>query len=391
LTGLRIGTPSRPTSRLKNFKGIKMKIMSIFNNKGGVGKTTLSFHLAHILAGLGKKVLLMDMDPQCNLTIQCIEENKIQSIWEKEDDFIEDFRSARNATSTDKYLNLFTEPRSLHFSLKQTEDGLEDSEDKAPIPIKIRDNLDLLPGRLTLYKYENKIAELWKGVFSGDPQSIRTIMKPRNIATAMDTTHGYDFVLIDTSPSLGILNKTLLSTSDFFIIPCMPDLFSLYGIRNIGDSLKTWKRDFDTIRSLLSDKKRELLPQKFVTFLGYTLYNSSKRSNAKNELGLSKTHNYWAEQIPATLLKFIPNELIINSPQIDIKRSIGGVAVMYSHNTLPGMSQKYHLPMWEIPSNTTIIEKDDLNTIQPNQELYRNTKQGYTEFAEDLIGRTLSL
>jgi cellulose biosynthesis protein BcsQ len=368
-----------------------MKIMSIFNNKGGVGKTTLTFHLAHALAGMGKKVLLMDMDPQCNLTIQCLDEESIQAIWAKEDDYIDDFRSARSVADVKNYKILTSEARSIHFSLKPTEDGLEDAEDIAPIPIHLRDNLDLLPGRLTLYKYENKIAELWKGVFSGDPQSIRTIMKPRKIALSLNAINNYDFVLVDTSPSLGTLNKVLLSTSDFFIIPCMPDLFSLYGIRNIGDSLKSWKKDFDLIRSLLSDKKRNLLPNSFVTFLGYTLYNASKRSNAKNILGLSKTHNYWAQKIPATMLEFIPNEMIINSPEIDIKRSIGGAAVMYSHNTLPGMAQKYHQPMWEIPTNLSLIDEDDINTVQPNQELYRNTKNGYIQFANDLIARASSL
>ena len=65
-----------------------MKVMSIFNNKGGVGKTTLTFHLAHALVEMGKKVLLMDMDPQCNLTIHCLSEVIVQKIWEKEDDYI---------------------------------------------------------------------------------------------------------------------------------------------------------------------------------------------------------------------------------------------------------------------------------------------------------------
>src|SRR5712671_22277 len=45
-----------------------MKIISVFNNKGGVGKTTLTFHLAHALGEIGYRVLLMDLDPQCNLT-----------------------------------------------------------------------------------------------------------------------------------------------------------------------------------------------------------------------------------------------------------------------------------------------------------------------------------
>ncbi|WP_226941362.1 ParA family protein [Janthinobacterium violaceinigrum] len=46
-----------------------MKILSVFNNKGGVGKTTLTYHLAHSLSELGNKVLIIDADPQCNLKL----------------------------------------------------------------------------------------------------------------------------------------------------------------------------------------------------------------------------------------------------------------------------------------------------------------------------------
>ena len=46
-----------------------MKIISLFNNKGGVGKSTLAFHLSHILAEMGHKTLIIDLDPQCNLTV----------------------------------------------------------------------------------------------------------------------------------------------------------------------------------------------------------------------------------------------------------------------------------------------------------------------------------
>lgn len=369
-----------------------MKIMSIFNNKGGVGKTTLTFHLAHALVEMGKKVLLIDMDPQCNLTIQCLAESDIQSLWEKEDDYIDDFRHGRQLAGKASFDKMNKEPRSIHFSLKPTEDGMEEADDISPMPYPVRANLDLLPGRLTLYKFENKVAELWKGVFSGDPQSLRTIMKVRNIAESLSKKSNYDFVIIDTSPSLGMLNRVLLTSSDFFIIPCMPDLFSMYGIRNIGDSLRYWKKDYDIIQSLLSDRKRQMFPKRFVTFLGYTLYNARRRSDSGNKLGLSKTHNHWAEQLPDTMLKYIPEEVRKEVNEASLRVSIGQNSVMYSHNTLPGMAQKYRLPMWMIPAlEHPKIEADDINTVKPNRKSYTDTKKSYVKFAKDLIKRSESL
>lgn len=74
-----------------------MKIISVFNNKGGVGKTNLTFHLAHALADLGKRVLLIDLDPQCNLTIYGMKTDRLHEIWERENAFIEDFDFARDS------------------------------------------------------------------------------------------------------------------------------------------------------------------------------------------------------------------------------------------------------------------------------------------------------
>jgi cellulose biosynthesis protein BcsQ len=65
------------------YRCISMKIISIFNNKGGVGKTTLTYHLAHALALMGKRVLMIDSDPQCNLTIYGVETEELHKIWEQ--------------------------------------------------------------------------------------------------------------------------------------------------------------------------------------------------------------------------------------------------------------------------------------------------------------------
>src|SRR4051794_39140737 len=95
-------------------------IITVFNNKGGVGKTTLTFHLAHALGELGKKVLLVDLDPQCNLTIISLSMEAIHDIWLVEDDFIEDFAAAKSGIDSAEFNRLVDEIRSIHFILKPT-------------------------------------------------------------------------------------------------------------------------------------------------------------------------------------------------------------------------------------------------------------------------------
>ncbi|MBP5778843.1 MAG: ParA family protein, partial [Campylobacter sp.] len=97
-----------------------MNIISVFNNKGGVGKSTLCYHLAYALKEIGKRVLLMDLDPQCNLTIYGIKEKQLEEIWNGEEKFIEDYSESFKKYSESEIIK---KPHSIHFLLKATEEG----------------------------------------------------------------------------------------------------------------------------------------------------------------------------------------------------------------------------------------------------------------------------
>lgn len=361
-----------------------MKLISVFNNKGGVGKTTLTYHLAYALAEMGKKVLVLDLDPQCNLTIYGVDQEVLHNIWEQEDRFIDDFNATRNKF-TESEFNLFnSNPRTIHYILKPVEDGTSDLETLPP-PIHVAQNLDLIPGRLTLHMYENKIAERWSGLYRGEPLSIRTATQIRAIACRYASELGYDFIIMDTSPSLGALNKVIISTVDGFLVPCLPDMFSLYGIRNIGKSLLEWKKDFDTIYTLLSSDKRDAFPGKFVSFLGFTIYNAKKYTGI-TPLDLAQAAYNYANRIPGTIKDFIDSEVRQHLDEAMINNPIGDKAIMHTHNTLPSMAQKYRVPIWQVP-DVNNLEDVDKSTIRGNQAIYKATKDAYKSFTEDLLIR----
>lgn len=368
-----------------------MKIISLFNNKGGVGKTTLAFHLSHVLAEMGKKVLVIDLDPQCNITICGIDQDTLGEIWKEEDPFIADYESAA-AANADKMGEINSHPHSIHYLLKPTEDGIMDiTDENLPPAIQIAENLDLIPGRLTVHKYEAIISERWAQAYQGAPLAIRTLTRIRTLAEAYGNRNGYDFVIIDTSPSLGALNKVIISTVDGFVIPCLPDMFSLYGIRNIGDSLKQWQRDFNTIYTLISDEKRSRFPDHFVRFLGYTIYNAKKYTRGNSPWALAQAHQNYAMQIPQTINDHIVEEVRGNLTQEQIKSPIGDTAVMHTHNTLPNMAQKYRLPIWKVPA-CTYLDPEDKRTISVNAAgSYLPTREKYEEFANDFLTRVETL
>lgn len=367
-----------------------MKIISLFNNKGGVGKSTLGFHLGCALGEVGKKVLLIDLDPQCNMTISGMFEDQLHRIWEEEDDYIEDYGAAVERFGL---TDIISKPRSIHFLLKPTEDGLNELTEYPPV-IKLFDKVDLIPGRLSLHKYENKLAERWSGLYQSDNLSIRTVTNIRRICEVYWKANGYDYVIIDTSPSLGILNKVIISTVDGFIIPALPDMFSSYGIRNIGNSLQQWQREFETIYRLISEDKRTKFPKKFVQFLGYTIYNAKKQAKNLNEYDLAAAHYVYAKKLPEIVDKYI---LLQNrAPVADIMNPIGGSAIMHSHNTFPAVAQALKCPMWKVPqtyrhykeSNPEFL--DTLLVEAPNTGHYRKyheTQEKYRLFAVEFITR----
>jgi cellulose biosynthesis protein BcsQ len=363
-----------------------MKSISVFNNKGGVGKTTLTYHLGHALSEMGYKVLLIDADPQCNLTIYSLDQDAIHNVWGVEDKFIDEgFEASKTSMSQNAFAEMLSTPRSLHFILKPTEEGTGDIE-VLPPPMKLSSSLDIVPGRLTLHLYEEKIAERWAGVYRGDPLAIRTITKIRELSHKYAAHHQYDFVIIDTSPSLGSLNKVIISTVDGFFVPAAPDLFSLYGIRNIGKSLSAWMSEFNVIYKLISDEKRHAFPEKFVSFLGYTIYNAKKYSGVNNKWGLAHAHWNYAQQIPATIEKHIPAKLRSEFDDAQMATPIGGLAVMHTHNTFPAMAQHYHYPMWQLPA-LPYVEPEHASTLRGSSQKYVETGAAYKDFAADLLLR----
>ena len=364
---------------------IKMKIISVFNNKGGVGKTTLTYHVANALSEMGKKVLVIDADPQCNLTIYALKQDYIHDLWATEDLFIDEgFETSKKKLSAIDYEKIIDSPRSIHFLLKPTEEGTGDHE-KSPPPVILNDNLHIIPGRLTLHLYEEKVASRWTDVYRGEPLAIRTITKIRALAEEYADLYSYDYVLIDTSPSLGSLNKVIISTVDGFFVPASPDLFSLYGIKNIGKALSSWKAEFDVIYKLISDEKRHVFPDNFVTFLGYTIYNAKKYAGY-NEWDLAKAHLNYAKRIPATIEENIQIEMRSHLTQKVMESPIGLTSVMHTHNTFPSMAQYYNNPMWLVPDLPN-LDQEHVSTIVGSGSKYRKTKSGYLSFCKDLLSR----
>lgn len=230
---------------------VMAKLISLFNNKGGVGKTTYLYHVAHCIAERGKKVLMVDCDSQCNLTAYTLNDPAIEAAW----------RSDGN---------------SIYRSIERVARGLGDIYNRAPTQVK--DFLHIVPGDLLLSDFEDLLGETWNSARGGAETSLRIQSAIYRVIVAAAQKTEADIVMVDLGPNLGALNRAVLGGSEFIIIPVAPDLFSIRGTENLGSKLVTWRREWDQCNAAWTSRAFEI-PTGSPKFLGYVIQQHNIRSN----------------------------------------------------------------------------------------------------------------
>ncbi|MGG5210887.1 ParA family protein [Chryseobacterium sp. MIQD13] len=223
-----------------------MKKIAIFNHKGGVSKTTTTFNLGWMLTKLGKRVLLVDADSQCNLSLYTIGNKRYEELLD--DSYKHNIKDA------------------LEPAFKARPKLIEAIDCLNP---KSNEKLFLLPGHLDLTEYEVALGVSFQlsnalGTLKNLPGSFNYLIEK----TA--AKYNIDYVLIDMNPSLSSINQDLFISSDYFLVPTSPDLFSLMAINSLARILPQWERWALTARPIFSDSEYPL-PETSPKFLGYTI------------------------------------------------------------------------------------------------------------------------
>lgn len=233
------------------------KIISMFNNKGGVGKTTTVWYLGVSLAAKGKKVLLIDFDPQCNLSIATI----------GYDEFARSLKTSE-AHPFGKTIRAYAQPYTQQMPI-----NLEINLAK---PKKQEENLvlDIVPGDFWLNNFADYL-NVGNDVISG--AGLYRFLLPQTLIDEAEKKYDrtYDFVLIDLPPSFNTLVRSALYCSDYFLVPCTPDLFSAYCIGLIGEVLPSFIEDWMQGRDRFkrSNPYDTLIPSKGKPKFGGWIFN----------------------------------------------------------------------------------------------------------------------
>lgn len=247
--------------------------VSIFNNKGGVGKTTYLYHMANLLADHGKKVLMVDCDSQCNLTAYAIDDTKIKQAWSASGNSIYKVIEPI-ATGTGDYRK------------RQVTD--------------LGNNLYIVPGDIDLSVFEDRLGDTWSSAATQEI-SLRTQIAIFRYVTYAAKKIEADFVFYDLGPNLGALNRSVLGGCDYFITPLSPDLFSIKGTQNLGNKFVVWNDEWKSILNRWKDSTIDHLPKATPKFLGYVLQQHNLRTNAE---GMTQGWQLFGDKV---------NEAVINN------------------------------------------------------------------------------
>jgi len=183
------------------------KVVSVINQKGGVGKTTLCYHLAHALSNLNKKVLCIDFDPQANLSYLF---GRLAGDDENNDEI--------DYSLFQLLINSIKELKHLHQGIFFNE-----------IVSSVNKNIDLLPTSQDLSGFDLTVAGI------NFPRQL--ILK--KFFELNDIKKHYDYILIDAPPTLGLLVINILCACDKLVIPIKADDFSFQGVKQFHKVLES--------------------------------------------------------------------------------------------------------------------------------------------------------
>jgi chromosome partitioning protein len=195
-----------------------MKAMAFFNNKGGVGKTSLVYHLAWMYATQGVSVLAVDLDPQANLTAMFLDEDRLASLWDD------------NEKQT-----IFDVLRPL---INRTGDISK------PHVELLHKGLGLIPGNLALSRFEDLLSENWNKCLGAEEGAFRVETAFYRIMLSAAREMDAQLVLIDVGPNLGAINRAALLCAQQVVLPLAPDLYSIQGMKNLGPTWREWRQQW---------------------------------------------------------------------------------------------------------------------------------------------------
>lgn len=325
-------------------------VLTFFNNKGGVGKTSLVYHVSYMMAELGYRVLVCDLDPQANLTAAFLDEDTLENLWSRQ--------TERAAATIFQCLEPLTDVGDL----------------KDPQLISIDSRLHLLPGDMELAGFEDSLSAEWPNSLGGNSQkrAFRLLAAFWSIMQRGADACDAEVILVDVGPNLGAINRSALIASDFLVVPLGADLFSLQGLRNLGPTLDRWRKEWRMRLELRPSLSFEL-PDGAMRPIGYVVQQHGVRLSRP-----VKAYDRWVNRIPAEYRRNLLHE---SNPPEGLRPSDDPncIATLKHYRSLVPLAQEARRPIFELTAGDGAIGGHSLAVRQAFED--------FRTLALDILGR----
>lgn len=292
---------------------MSVPIVTFFNNKGGVGKTSLVYHLAWMFSDLGVRVVAADLDPQANLTAAFLDDDRMEQLWPD--------------TEHDQTILGCIQPL-----LRGTGDIGEPHQEP------VSDRLALVVGDLGLSGFEDELSSQWPACLDARERAFRVISAFWRIMQSAARKGQADIVLLDLGPNLGAINRAGLIASTHIVVPLSPDLFSLQGLRNLGPTFRRWRAEWQERVAKRPDVDLEL-PPGGIEPIGYVVLQHSIRLDRP-----VKSYDKWINRIPSEYRTFVldrPGEA-----SVTVRNDPESLALLKHYRSLMPMAQEARKPIF---------------------------------------------
>lgn len=314
------------------------KSLTLFNHKGGVGKTTLTINLAAGFADLGERVMIVDADPQCNVSAFFLEEAELDRLLGETEE------SESGAT--------------IWSAIKPVVDG---RGDVVAVPHRdLKNNLILVPGDVLLSRYEEELPSAWIDSFARKSRGYDVMCAMSAAVDAIARNAQATLVMYDVGPNVGPLNRAILLGSDYFVTPVAPDLFSLRALTSVGGAMERWIRDWQTIRSLASTSEARRILHGQPTYLGYIV-------SAFKAYGGGKTmpHEHWERRIAPRVKARVVDVLAEIDPDL-VGPSSHKLGEVKHFQSLTSIAQDYGVPLSWLQGSANPGYNPEISTAREN-------------------------
>lgn len=301
-----------------------MKTIGFFNNKGGVGKTSLVYHVAWMVAHFGKRVVAADLDPQANLTSMFLTDEELESVWAEEP----------RPTIYGAVSPLFRGIGEINaVQQRQVAGNMRDVQQR-----QIADNIALVLGDLELSRIEDDLATAWPDCGDGKERAFRVISALARAIEGAGRRFAADVALVDVGPNLGALNRAVLLACDYVVVPVGADLFSLQGLRNMGPTLRMWRSQWQDRRGRNPDPSI-VLPLGGMEPIGYVVMRHSVRAGE-----VARAYGKWVARMPEQYRRYVLDQPA-DQPS-DVADDPNFLAQLRDYRSLMPMAQEARKPIF---------------------------------------------